>query len=734
MEAISKITLILVLFLIVDFNNLSLTQQKQTPQQQQQQFYKSSFSPQGKRTFVVEAATGQATVTKLQQHQHRHERNPNGLTSCVSSNVINEPTSFIHKPKSLKESTRFLSRFNFNPFAAFGIGASKGGADDDVEERDIIADYQDDSSVGFISPLFVGSAVDGGGEVNVFKLFCENTSISNINQELKAKKYIKYTYIALQHCYADDPESSSLEGQQAVIAPHNLQLQQLESVHHFQWLFSAVRDKQLEDLFKNYESNFDYLEYLDLTGNQIECLAWIRPQVARRLKVLKLSGNQINSPHCSFSPLQHTNLLKELRLDNNQLYELQGKYLNNLSELKVLNLTNNLISDLPRNTFDGIFKLQRLYLAHNALQVLPFQLFRSMRDLQIINLADNRLLSFPDNFFAHNGELRLLELQRNNLQGINKNSFYNLPKLLHLDLSENHIASIDRKAFESLSNLITLNISSNNITTVSSILFHPLQRLQHLDLSNNRFTQLPSGVFMHQRNLIALRLDHNPLEKFNNLLSRTDVSYVDGTVLKHLTHLSVQHNPNLKKLSKTLFRNTPNLKVLLLAHNSLQQIPADISYLQQLERINVGHNNLSYLPESLQYLPNLRFINILNNDYICNCRLYWLANWLTASNSTLRLHRHSLAMTSSLVESREDFTSSEKAEDLDLLISSLKCLHGYPGDMITILKSLNCTKPALLNSTDLKMHELHSTAKLDCTFSGSPAPDVIWVSVGKTLN
>ncbi|XP_075152144.1 uncharacterized protein LOC142226136 [Haematobia irritans] len=724
MEAISQISLILVLFLTVDFNHIQINnvQQSQQPyESQQQEEYKQI---RHRRSFVVEAS--QETITKLKQQQHVGNNHDSQTTSCVSSTLAHEPSaSFIqhpHNQKPIKESNRFLSHI-FNPFEAFtsGYSSSKDVNNDELQERDVLADYQDDN-VEFISPLFVGST--NGGDLNIFKLFCENTSISNINEELRVKKYIKYTHIALQHCYGGPGGGDGK-------STNNLKLQHLESVHNFQWIASGVEDKQLVDLFQSYEPNFENLEYLDLNGNQIECLSWIRPQVVRRLKVLKLSSNQINSNQCNFSPLHHANFLRELRLDNNQMYALNGVFLNNLSELKVLNLTKNFISDLPRNTFDGVFKLQRLHLAHNDLQVLPFQLFHSMRDLQILNLADNKLLSFPDNFFAPNTELRLLLLQRNNLQNINKNSFYNLQKLLLLDLSVNHIASIDRKAFESLSNLVTLNISSNNITTVSSILFHPLQRLQHLDLSNNRFTQLPSGILMHQRNLITLRLENTPLEKLNNLLSRTDASHVDPSILKHLTYLSLQYNVNLKKLSKTLFLNAPNIKVLLLAHNSLEQLPAEISSLQQLERLNVGHNKLSYLPESLRYLPNLRYINILNNAYICNCKLYWLASWLTAANNTLRLHRHSLYASRFLLDSHaesEEFTSSEKAEDLDLLISSLKCLHGYPGDMIAILKGLHCTKPTLLNSTDLKMHELHSTAKLDCTFSGSPAPDVIWVT------
>ncbi|XP_065358009.1 uncharacterized protein LOC135952133 isoform X2 [Calliphora vicina] len=722
METISKISLILVLFLIVDFSRLTN--------------YRSSSSSSS--SFVVQASTTKLELQQQEQqqqtqiqHTKNHEINKNDLktTSCIST-LANDPSSLLkqqqlhHKQQHqqqlqhTKESLGFLEKFFQHPLAAIGIGKDDGGSSadtitDDIEDRDILSDYQDDI-IGFNTPPAGVAEKD-----NVFKLFCENTSIPNVNEELKAKKYIKYAHITLHHCY----EGSQSAGQQDVY----LQIQQLESVHSLHWTSSRVKDHQIQDLFNNYETNFDNLESLDLTGNELVCIEWVRPRVVRRLKVLKLTGNDINTELCDFSPLHHANHLIELRLDNNRMHVFNGKFLSNLSELKVLNMTQNVLTDLPRNSFDGVFKLQRLHVAHNRLKALPFQLFRSMGDLQILNLADNQLLSFPDNFFASNGEMRILQLQRNQLQMINRNSFYNLQKLLHLDLSENQIATIDRKSFDSLSNLITLNLSSNSLTTISSILFHPLQRLQHLDLSNNRFTQLPSGVFMHQRNLISLRLEHTPIEKINNWLSRNDNTYVDPSVLKHLTYLSLQHNHQLKTLSKTLFLNAPNLKILLLAHNALQQLPAEVSSLHQLERLNVGHNNLSFLPETLSYLPNLRNINILNNDYICDCKLYWLASWLTSTNTSLRMHRRSVN-SFSLIENHNEFSSSEKSEDLDLLISSLKCLHGYPGDMITVLKSLNCTTPRLQSSTSVKMHELHSTAKLDCLFSGSPSPDVIWVT------
>ncbi|KAL9927864.1 uncharacterized protein ACN427_002933 [Glossina fuscipes fuscipes] len=729
MEAISKISLILILLLTVDVYDTSLW--SWLP-------YLNAISGRYnelttvRSTHFVEAITSSLAGNRLRRQQidELELNNPKG--SCISKftsenaerqhqlRFLNKHMQLGEEKHSAPEATIFSYKIH-NPFAIFGDD-SVGGEGSDTsalsskEKFDTAAYAGEDTMLRNILYDYTGDAVENDGisslsgqsDFKVFKLYCTNTSIATINEELKAKKFIKYAHIILQHCYNVGSEEARLH------------LQQFESVRVFQWVHSDVKDRQLEALFTNYELNFEYLESLDLSENHIECIDWARPQVVRRLKVLKLNENRINSEQCSFSPLHHSNLLIELRLDKNHLYTLNGKFLNNLSELKVLNLTDNFLNDLPRNTFDGIFKLQRLHLAKNKLRVLPFQLFRNMGELQILNLADNHLVSFPDNFFALNGELRILQLQRNSLQNISKNTFYNLQKLLHLDISENEISYIDRKAFESLNSLITLNISANNISVISSILFQPLHRLQHLDLSYNRFTQLPNGLFMNQKSLVSLRIDHTPLEKLNNWISRSDISHVNPDVLQHLTHLSLQHNSQLRKLSKTLFLNIPHLKVLLLAHNALQQLPVEISSLALLERLNIGYNDLSYLPEGIGSLPQLRFINILNNDYICDCKMHWLAYWLTADNTTLRFD--------DVAGGGSENFSLQATENLEILINALQCLHGYPGDMITVLKSLNCTKPILQNVTESKMHELRSTAKLDCSFSGSPSPNVIWVT------
>ncbi|XP_037928264.1 uncharacterized protein LOC119662661 [Teleopsis dalmanni] len=658
METISKISLILVLFVTVDcfLYVCAVT----APQ------YVYTTTP---NINIKQQLSNTATISSL-------------TTSCESSITTEEPHTHHHHVEPKNDYGISLLGLKFHiPFvggsSSVTTTSSASAEDDKIKEPS-----------------------------NSFKLRCDNASIADINEELLSKKYINYAHIELYHC--------------VVKSPTQLQLQQYESIKYLTWLQSNIDDRQLMQLFSNYEHNFEYLESLDLTTNQIGCIQWAKSQVVRRLKVLKLTDNALNSQQCAFLETQHMNHLVELRLDQNRIFELKNNLLSHLSELKVLNLTHNLLRDLPRNVFDGALKLQYLYLAHNGLTILPFQLFQSMRDLQTLDLSNNRLLSFPDNFFALNMNIQELFLQRNALQNIGKNTFHNLRKLRHLDLSHNEIATIDRKAFESFGNLLTLNISANSITICSSILFQPLTNLKHLDISQNLFTQLPGGIFMAQRSLIVLRIDSTSIQKFGNWISRND-EHVDPQVLQNLQFLSIQNNKNLERLTKTMFLNIPNLRELLLAGNSLHLLPTEISHLSQLQRLNIRDNNLTFIPDGVKDLKHLQYINILNNDYICDCRMYWLSSWLINTNSSLRQWRNENFASS------EVYVTPDSSEDIEELISSLKCHHGYPGDMLSILQSLNCTKPTIIPPKS-KMHLLHSTATLECAFSGSPSPDVIWVT------
>lgn len=571
--------------------------------------------------------------------------------------------------------------------------ADAGSESVEVEEHEL-------PSVGHVDPTG-----------NVFKLNCEHVDLRRVNQELLSQRssHINYNQLMLAHVPAD--------------RSNPLKLPQLESLREFSWQSSELKDETLMELFTRQPHSFEYMERLNLAENRLECLHWAIPLAVRRVKVLEMSGNRLSN--CSLLNLQYMKQLQELHLDRSELTYLPQRFLGELSELRMLNLSQNLLTELPRDIFVGALKLERLYLSGNRLSVLPFMLFQTAADLQVLDLSDNRLLSFPDNFFARNGQLRQLHLQRNQLKSIGKHSLYSLRELRQLDLSQNSLSVIDRKAFESLDHLLALNVSGNNLTLLSSIIFQSLHALRQLDLSRNQFKQLPSGLFQRQRSLVLLRIDETPIEQFSNWISRYDESLVDPQVLHRLRYLSVQQNRKLTYLPATLFANTPNIRELLLAENGLLQLPTQISGLSRLQRLSVRGNSLGSLPENIKELRQLHYLNILGNEYQCDCSMYWLTAWLANTSTSLR---HQMPQAQNHSNGSTNQTPLDSYESIDHQIDALKCQYGYRGDMLRVLSKLNCSVPTVVQFSEPKMHKLLSTAKLECQISGSPVPDIIWVT------
>ncbi|SPP82049.1 uncharacterized protein LOC117584353 isoform X1 [Drosophila guanche] len=689
MEAISKIPLILFVVVVVA-----------AASQQESGTGTGSSSISSSSCLTIYSSNADAAVAQQQHHLQPHHTQSKART------------------RSWQEHEFSLLGYKFHlPFVGHAVDAD---LDDSDSDGGLWLDELDDAneSTEEIEEHVLGSGSDSGVAVanlladNVFKLRCQHVGLASVNRELLSRRNaninINYQQLMLDHVPADDR-----------VQLQQLQLQQFESVKELSWLESGLRDDPLRELLlvKGQPQRFNQMERLDLSENRLQCLHWAVPQAMQRLKVLKMSGNLLDN-NCSLINLQHMGHLQELHLDRNGFKLLPQHFLAQLNELRLLNLSQNRLAELPRNIFEGGVQLERLYLSNNQLSVLPFQLFQTARDLQKLDLSDNRLLSFPDNFFARNGQLRQLHLQRNQLKSLGKHSLYNLRELRQLDLSQNNLASIDRKAFESLGQLLALNISGNNLTTLSSIIFQPLHALRQMDLSRNQFKQLPSGLFQNQRALALLRIDETPIEHFTNWISRTDESLVDPQILHRLRYLSLQQNPQLTDLPETLFANARNLRELLLAENGLRQLPAQMSGLSRLQRLSLRGNRLISLPEGLKELSQLHYLNILGNEYQCDCSMYWLTAWLANSSTSLRR----------LPAMHPSQTPLNSYESIDDQIDALKCQYGYPGDMLRVLSNLNCTVPVAVQSSEPKMHLLLTTAKLECMITGSPVPDIIWLT------
>ncbi|VAH34617.1 unnamed protein product [Triticum turgidum subsp. durum] len=78
---------------------------------------------------------------------------------------------------------------------------------------------------------------------------------------------------------------------------------------------------------------------------------------------------------------------------------------------------------------------------------------------------------------------------------------------------------------------------------------------------------------------------------------------------RNLVTLLVQHNPNLERLSPTIFKFMPSLRVLDLSHTSITTLPP-CETLSKLKYLNLSHTCIERLPEEFWVLKELTHLDL----------------------------------------------------------------------------------------------------------------------------
>lgn len=583
---------------------------------------------------------------------------------------------------------------------------------------------------------------DNAGKI----LRCDNVTISYLNDNyLNNSRLLNDLY--LSELLLEDM------GNEFNIVP-NLALGLESGIEIFKLVRSNVSDEQLNYLF-NEQRKYTNLRSLDLSTNLIS-----RPRSSQlnkhmeRLKILRLSRNKVEYlPINLFNHVSQS--LNELYLNGNTLKSIVGQeeaggnktirstedsvdsqllLFTKLNNLFVLDLSQNMLNDLPRNVFTGLAKLKQLNLSENNLAIVPFQVFKDLQEIKMLDLSFNFMRSVLENFFITNKKLKVLKLNNNEIDKISMNSFYGLRQLTDLDLSMNRLIFIDRNAFDDLQELRTLNLRNNQMVQFSTTLFNSLTQLEVLDLSENYYRSLPSGLFTKQLECLKeLYIENNKYLEIlnNNFVSRNKET--GGKKLRALQKLIVRNNPEMGTIEKIVFETTPNLEVLDLSGNKLAEVPKLIGSLQHLQILRVENNQLTFLPEDVKHLERLKYVNMQNNNYACDCRMYWMTKWLdkVVMNWQNQTAVKAINKTANMNQEGTIYISDSKGlEFLDQFIhyKKLKCRHAYPGDMIRVLRQLHCVEPKLVDKSESKMHLLKSDAILECSFTGNPQPNIIWVT------
>lgn len=280
----------------------------------------------------------------------------------------------------------------------------------------------------------------------------------------------------------------------------------------------------------------DDIEFADFRNNRLSSLCGGIFYGGRQVKALYFANNQIF--HLESNTFTNLSSITHLDLSHNYLVHIPVEAFNGMLQLNTIDLGYNKIMYLSRDVFlqtKGPFFLKELRLNHNELRELDHDLFEHLFHMDALDLEDNVLEHLPDLIFARNPRLRDLKLSMNHFEYVPTNALRSAKVLDILDLSSNRFKEIRYQDFAHLMHLTRLRISRvMSLERIHRHAFQDLVNLRQLTIEYNRkLREIHEMAFTH--NVTGELLDELTEVSFKgNALSTLSPNTLMWTMIQEL--------------------------------------------------------------------------------------------------------------------------------------------------------------------------------------------------------
>ncbi|XP_021366210.1 PH domain leucine-rich repeat-containing protein phosphatase 2-like isoform X2 [Mizuhopecten yessoensis] len=313
------------------------------------------------------------------------------------------------------------------------------------------------------------------------------------------------------------------------------------------------------------------------------------------LKSLNLADNDLQ---CFPMAVCKMRTLTELNVASNKIMEIPTE-ITDLTNLQMLHAHNNHLTSLPDNMVE-MRSLKVIVLAFNHFTTVPEILLESHQssfhqNLDSVIMAGNRVERIPYEILSKLRHVKKIDLRMNSLTLLPSETakFHILENVTHLDVRDNHIPDLDVRSLKALE---YLNCERNAM--------HTLQ-INGMSLKN---------LFASKNELETFSINPKPEYLVNLEIARNKLKVLPSWVSEcfFLVKLDASHN-RLRRLPGKLFVNAQKLKILMLGHNRLTELPLEMES-TVIEELHLQHNDLTDLPQQLLCRASrLRYLNVTMN-------------------------------------------------------------------------------------------------------------------------